>query len=501
MGQDDCDGVYKRFQSHPGYQPSAETSATCGESSVTVHVKVTGEGDIIIASADIEGSVAVTVKTPGSCPSQKLWIDEDLHDCGTPLSGWNCNPEARKIPIKLYGNEDPCPAIPTGDALEAFITGSWIPTTIPNIPLVVPCMGLTDITNTLPKGARYRWTAKATRCRKGGHAYETPTSTEYYATADGSTIVTGLYGETVYGDPAEYYFDSLVEEGSVLPGLTVIEGLEGLSAQLGEHLGGAENTRAQSLATTYPALDWLDNLHVNASISDLTSEGEWVGSEASFLCDLRQSGDFQVSKTFSLELEGGGEEFFTERFTMIQGNLYSMLEGGNASMAHLGINGASVLTMQGPLGALSYIQEWFNNPTRISNSGIMEHSERETTGGSVLTQAVGYRLDGDPDSTLAQALIGSQWNLGLDEEGVPFEAVRMDRFTNVMRERLTLNAHATIAPGVLRPMDVTIEEFSPQGEPTRIVQLKFSGVRRGDNEPSRIFVPTTLENSWYVRTK
>lgn len=501
-GPDDCDGVYKKFLSHPGYQPDAETSTNCGESSVTVHVKVKGDGSIIIASGEVEGSIAVTVKTPSSCPSQKLWINEDLHTCGQPLKGWNCNPEARKIPIKLYSNTDPCPEIPTGDALEAFIGGSWVPSTIPNIPLTVPCKELTDITNTLPKGARYRWTAQATRCKKEG-AYEVPTSIEHYASKGGSSEVYGLYGEAVFGDPAEYNFGAFVDEGAVLPGVTVIEGLDKLGEELAKHDGKADNALAQSIAGAYPALDWIDNLHVSVSTSNLVKEvGDWVESEMSFLCHLRDSGDFQVSKTFGLELEEGGVDVFTESFTMVAGNLYSSLQGGNASMAHLGVNGAATLAMQGPLGELDYIQKWFNNPIRVSNSGVMNHEEIKIPEGTVLTQAVGYEVAEEAEfSMLVLALVGSRWEVELNEAGTPLEAIRVDQFTGVIRERHSFSRHAAIAPGVMRPMTVGIEEFNDRGELVRTVNLEFAGARREGSEPITFSVPTTLDNSWYVRAK
>ena len=101
-----CNNTYKSFLSHPGYQPDAEINTPCAQTSVTVTVTVSLGGEIKIVEAGTSGSISVTIETPSSCPSQKLWIEEDLHSCGLPLEGYGASYSTRSVlglfaPIRL----------------------------------------------------------------------------------------------------------------------------------------------------------------------------------------------------------------------------------------------------------------------------------------------------------------------------------------------------------------------------------------------------------------
>lgn len=501
----DCNHTYKRRLSHPGYQPDHQTSTTCGESSVTIHIKITGEGNFVIVSGEVEGSIAIQIKTPSSCATQKLWIPEDVHDCGTPLGGWHCNPEGRQIPIQLFLNPSPCPEIPTGAALEAFLTGAGIPGRLPNIPLTVPCGELVDVTEQLPPGARFYWTAKATRCQSS----EEPvpgTATEAWTSPDGVSEVLGLFGATVQGGAGTFDFGALAPSGETVGGVVTLSGLAELQEVLAPLVGPADVPLVEEIRGSYAPLDWIDHLRVEVSSSTRLANGEWLAGTNVFSGSFRADGDFHVTRAGLLEQEGARPLPYAVHYTRVGGDVFSSLDGGNSSMVHLAANGGATLVMQGPLAELEPVLRWVAHPLGLAAATYVRHElvPGEEPDRLALHQSFAVEFADDlPPLHLSRALLGYAWRYVVDVSAAArvLSAERFQVASGNVQRRIEFASHAELAPGIWRPMEMTIHDLDPDGAVRRTLQYRFSGGRRANSSPLELRVPSNAENSWFVRVR
>lgn len=500
-----CNDTYKQFLSHPGYQPDAEINTPCGVSTITVHVKVTAEGGIVIVDGGIEGSISVTIQTPSTCPSQKLFIAEDLHYCGLDLIGWHCNPEGRQVPINLYGSDDPCPSIPTGEDLINLIASAVVGGTIPNIPITVPCSSLTDITDTLPPSARFRWTAKATKCKSQRSAEQT-TYMEDFEALNGNGTVCGLFGGIVPGNPTQYDFESLVPQGERLGGLTVVEGLDDLAALFDS--GSSDQQVVIDLMSSHASIDWIDDLSIRVQTDTLLANGEWISNDRLFHGSFRANGDFAVHAPGVIEPgeEGQIPSFYTLSYTRIGELVFSMLEGSDSAMVHPGVNGAATSLFQGPLSDLAPALNWLQNPFGLLGGAVVRHelhgTQEEDRIEIVQTIPVTFE-EGATANELTRALFGHGWKYAVDvSEGARvLQIERFDIETGMVSKRVICGSHREVTPGTWRPMSMRILEFKPTGMPNRVRDITFSGGHHSGQQPGEIPVPRPAENTWFVQIR
>ena len=454
----------------------------------------------------------MTISLPGECPTQQIYHTKQVFGCGQPLTGWHCNPKYRQVPIKVYGGGG-CPTIPVGDVLDSLLESSIDTITsgfsLPNIPLTVPCTELDDITETFDPGDRWLWTADSNSCDDEANPPElTRVEPVEWGTEGNPTMVVGLYGEAVTGDPREFDFAAFVPEDSDVGGNNTVSGLQELALLLSNHQGPSSVGIVNSIQATSPPMDWVDGMGVKVSSLLYDEMGGTIESESDFLGDFRANGDFRVERFDVLDSDDPeiAPQPYSEIYTSLDGTIFTALRDSDAVFVNPRVNGAATGILQGPLGHLSPVSQWLNDPYRISLGSYVQH---ETSPGPMPSQV--YVTQSTPISVaagashneLSRALFGHSWTYLID---VPTERVLSAELksltTGLTQKTIEFGRYAEVTNGVWRPLTLTTHEFGTLGQLIRRTECLFTIPRRRSGQaPQEIALPESMDNTWLVRVR
>lgn len=451
-----CNNTNDTVVSPPGKQPGTVQNQGCAQGDIVLSVTVNAEGDIVVAGAGVEETVAVTLTSPASCVSSYVWHSAEIHECGSELLDFNCNPKQHIVRVKYFESDDPCPD--TTDLLALVKT--YAANVLAGNPFSIPlsCKVLPDATATLDPVAKKRNSAGIVKCGVDPagpppNPYPAPTWQEF--------------GTHVYVDvmqrPGQVDIESFIPPGVLVDGVFGVQ-LEG------------------SIDLPSPVLpDVLDAVRLShapfPSANDLECAVEqivWLPDEELGVVAHRDvthiSGDFWVDGRFSLDRylsvlsvdDHGHDELvqFAESWTR-DGSVYHAQSGLESGTVYPAKNGAASFIAASELVDGEFLSRWVSDPFALEHligTPFVELDE----------------LDGQ--RVFRRALPDGQLEVLVDDGGSIPRLVEQRKFVGAsLRERTSFGRYVEVASGVWRPMLIRVDVLDASGQLQRTKEYALAG--------------------------
>jgi len=493
---------YERL-SKVGYQPDAETSTTCGETSMTISVTISAGGEIVVADADATGAISVEIATPSECKTQKLHYSGEVNGCKPPGSGYCnwCDHDAAKVNVKLYQNDSPCPSLPPADLLG--LLGGARNTITNGVPITIPCGTLKDVTNeAVDPGSRVLNSARLVGCADCDPPAQSgrPDAGTYFSEGGATHF---LY----QGKLNQLDMDAVLSGTERLAEAGVADLDPSLVSHLTSESPGALPPVLQQVRNQQGTLEWVDDIVCEVQTMYPVDVPGFEGiTRRSFavLGDLRAGGDFSVRLPELIEGEADEVFAFTEHWASLSGDVYFAEEGEPAGTIYPARNSSDSLPYSTRLWFISELRAWLENPYRIYASDAMEFSISEEGGGILrITQEINWSYaEGVPETPAAQWLLGGRTEFTVNTNGANPMVTKVRRVdaagTYVDYE---FEGQAAIRGTAKRPTTVNISSYAVDESLIRRTTITVTSLDRVSTEPSNLSLPQPIEDAWFIRVE